>query len=125
MVVIGLPMYNFSLPSMLKAWIDHITRAGVTFRYTENGPVGLLADKKVYLVAAMGGEHETGATDFLRPYMKLILSFVGLNDVEIITADGLSIGPERREQGIAAARSRIASIVAEYSQNKANEEVAA
>lgn len=110
-LVIGLPMYNFSLPSMLKAWVDHIARAGVTFKYTENGSVGLLGGKKVYLVAAMGGIHETGATDFLRPYMKQVLAFVGLSDVEFVTADGLNMGPERREQGLADARSQIENIL--------------
>ena len=123
-LVIGLPMYNFSVPSMLKAWIDHTARAGVTFRYTEKGPVGLLEARKVYLVATMGGEHEIGETDFLRPYMKLILSFIGLNDVEFITADGLNISPERRQRGLAAASSRIENIVAGYRLNK-TEEVAA
>ncbi len=110
-LVIALPMYNFSLPSMLKAWVDHIARAGVTFKYTESGPVGLLQDKKVYLVAAMGGVHDSAASDFLRPYMKLIMSFVGLTDVEFITADGLNMGPERREQGIEQARQQIANTV--------------
>ena len=111
-IVIALPMYNFTVPSMLKAWIDHIARAGVTFKTTETGAVGLLQDKKVYLVAAMGGVHESGATDFLRPYMKLIMSFIGLDDVEFISADGLNMGGDRRAQGLSQARSRIAKIVA-------------
>ncbi|PCI73884.1 MAG: FMN-dependent NADH-azoreductase [SAR86 cluster bacterium] len=119
-LVIGLPMYNFSLPSMLKAWVDHIARAGVTFKYTDNGSVGLLGGKKVYLVAAMGGIHETGATDFLRPYMKQVLDFVGLSDVEFVTADGLNMGPERREQGLNGARRQIGNI-----QSIATQEVAA
>jgi len=106
-LVIGLPMYNFSLPSMLKAWIDHIARAGVTFKYTSDGSVGLLEDKKVYLVVAMGGIHEASTTDFLRPYMKHVLAFVGLEDVEVITADGLNMGAERREQGLKNAKSQI------------------
>jgi FMN-dependent NADH-azoreductase len=110
-LLIGLPMYNFSLPSMLKAWIDHIARAGLTFTYTENGPEGLLEDKKVYLVTAMGGIHETAATDFLRPYMKHILAFVGLTDVEFITANGLNMGPQSREKGLASARSQIENAV--------------
>tara|TARA_R110002073_G_scaffold316533_2_gene489464 strand:- start:110 stop:748 length:639 start_codon:yes stop_codon:yes gene_type:complete len=124
-LVIGLPMYNFSVPSMLKAWIDHVARAGVTFKYTENGPVGLLEPKKVYVLAAMGGEHEAGATDFLRPYMKLIFSFIGLEDVEFVSADGLSMSRERREQGLRTARGQIENIVAEYGAIKAEEEVAA
>ncbi len=123
-LVIGLPMYNFSLPSMLKAWVDHIARAGLTFRYTETGSAGLLEGKKVYLVAAMGGIHEAGATDFLRPYMKHILAFVGLSDVESITADGLNMGPERREKGLADARSQIARIVNAKVVNNRAEEVA-
>ena len=110
-LVIGLPMYNFSLPSMLKAWVDHIARAGLTFKYTENGSVGLLEGKRVYLVVAMGGIHETSATDFLRPYMKHILAFVGLHDVEFITANGLNMGPESREKGLADARAQIAEVV--------------
>lgn len=124
-LVLGLPMYNFSLPSMLKAWVDHIARAGVTFKYTENGSVGLLEGKKVYLVAAMGGVHETGATDFLRPYMQHILAFVGLSDVEFITADGLNMGAECREKGLADARSQIANVVSTKVVNNRAEEATA
>ncbi len=109
-LVIALPMYNFTVPSMLKAWVDHIARAGVTFAYTEQGPKGLLKDKKVYLVATMGGQHEIGVSDFLRPYMKLIMGFIGLTDVEIITASGLNMGPEPREAGLKAAREEIKQI---------------
>lgn len=110
-LIIGLPMYNFTVPSMLKAWVDHIARAGVTFAYTEQGPKGLLQDKKVYLVAAMGGIHDTPATDFLRPYMKLIMGFIGLTDIEIITANGLNMGDERRDEGLSAARKQIKELV--------------
>lgn len=124
-IVIALPMYNFSLPSMLKAWVDHIARAGATFKYTEKGSVGLLQDKKVYLVAAMGGIHDSGVTDFLRPYMKHILSFVGITDVEMISATGLNMGPEKREQGIAQARVEIAKAVSQQDvQRTATEGVA-
>lgn len=119
-LLIGLPMYNFSVPSMLKAWVDHIARAGVTFKYTDSGAVGLLQDKRVYLVTAMGGIHEAGATDFLRPYMKQIMAFIGLSDVHFITADGLNMGPERREQGLARASKQIVDIL-----NSQGEEVAA
>ena len=110
-IVIGLPMYNFSVPSMLKAWIDHVARAGVTFKYTESGPVGLLPGKRVYLVAAMGGLHQAGQTDFLRPYMKSIMGFIGLDDVEFISAEGLAMGDEARKNGLAKARSQIAKLV--------------
>ncbi len=115
-LVIGLPMYNFSLPSMLKAWLDHIARAGLTFKYTENGTVGLLKGKKVFLVTAMGGIHETLTTDFLRPYMKHILGFVGLIDVEFITANGLNMGPELREKGLADARNQIINVASNREQ---------
>lgn len=111
-LVIALPMYNFTVPSMLKAWIDHVARAGVTFAYTEQGPKGLLKDKKVYLVTTMGGKHEIGVSDFLRPYMKLIMGFLGLTDVEIITASGLNMGPEQREAGLSEGRAQIADISA-------------
>ena len=127
-VLIALPMYNFSLPSMLKAWVDHIARAGVTFKYTETGPVGLLEGKQAYLVTAMGGIHEPGVTDFLRPYMKQIMSFVGISDVEFITADGLNMSPERKEQGLAQARAQIQTIknnIDEHSVDEVEEEVAA
>ncbi len=110
-LVIGLPMYNFSVPSMLKAWVDHIARAGVTFKYTASGAVGLLQGKQVILVAAMGGIHEVGATDFLRPYMQQIMAFIGLDDVHFITADGLNMGEESRAQGLAKARSQIKELL--------------
>lgn len=116
-IVIGLPMYNFSVPSMLKAWVDHIARAGVTFTYTEQGPVGLLAGKKAYLVASLGGDHDTDGADFLRPYMKLIMGFVGITDVEIISAGGLNINPERKEQSVAEARATIAEISRKFKQS--------
>jgi FMN-dependent NADH-azoreductase len=111
-LVIGLPMYNFTVPSMLKAWIDHIARAGVTFAYTEQGPKGLLKNKKVYLVSAMGGVHDTAATDFLRPYMKLIMGFIGLDDVEIINAGALGMGEGLRAESLAAAQIKIQTLTA-------------
>ena len=100
------------IPSMLKAWVDHVARAGVTFQYTDTGPVGLLSGKKAYLVGALGGKHEAGGSDFMRPYMKLILNFVGITDIEFISADGLSMGDEPRAAGLAAARKAISQIAA-------------
>lgn len=124
-IIIGLPMYNFSVPSMLKAWVDHIARVGVTFKYTEQGVVGLLTGKKVVLVAAMGGVHEEGVSDFLRPYMKQVMSLIGLDDIEFVSADGLNMGPERREQGLVAARDQIARLIASHEQrSETMEEVA-
>lgn len=109
-IVIGVPMYNFGMPAVLKSWIDHVARSGVTFRYTETGPIGLLNDKKVYVVLSTGGLHEEGVTDFLRPYLRTFLSFLGLNDVDMIVADGLNMGEAPRKEGLRKARQQIQSI---------------
>jgi len=86
-LVIGVPVYNFGVPAVLKAWVDLIARARVTFRYTENGPVGLLEGKKAYLVAASGGTAIGSEIDFATPYMRHVLGFVGVHDVTVIAAD--------------------------------------
>ena len=112
-LVIATPMYNFSVPTMLKSWFDHIARAGVTFAYTENGPKGLLLGKQAYLVTAMGGAHEPGQSDFVRPYMQLLMRFVGIEDLRFITAQGLNMGDEARAVGIETARGDIARVVTE------------
>jgi len=83
-LVIGVPVYNFSIAATLKAWIDMIARVGLTFRYTENGPVGLIEGKKVYLAVATGGVEVGSPMDFATPYLRHALSFVGITDVEII-----------------------------------------
>ena len=94
-LVIGSPMYNFSIPSSLKAWLDHLVRAGVTFSYGANGPEGLLRNKKVYLALASGGVYSGGspmaAYDFMAPYLKPVLAFIGLSDVEVVRVEGTSI----------------------------------
>ena len=89
-VVIGVPIYNFSIPATLKAWIDMIARAQLTFQYTDSGPVGLLEGKKAYLVVATGGVPVGSAIDFATPYLRHALAFVGINDVEVIAADQLN-----------------------------------
>ncbi|MEX0619145.1 MAG: NAD(P)H-dependent oxidoreductase [Pseudohongiellaceae bacterium] len=109
-IVLALPMYNFSVPSTVKAWNDHIARAGVTFKYTASGSIGLLGGKKVYLVVATGGIHEAGKTDFLQPYMTHFLGFLGLDDIDLITATGLNMGDEARAAGLAAARAAVAGV---------------
>lgn len=124
LLLIGAPMYNFSLPSMLKAWFDHLARAGVTFRYTDKGPEGLLTGKRVVVIASMGGRHQAGATDHLRPYLRTMLGFLGLRDVEFIVADGLNLGAEAREAGLQNARRQIARVVAKL-QVRATERSAA
>ncbi|WP_345213475.1 FMN-dependent NADH-azoreductase [Mucilaginibacter gynuensis] len=93
-IVIGAPMYNFGVSSTLKAWIDHIARAGVTFKYTENGPQGLLTGKKVYVAVTTGGVYSEGAyktADFISPYLKFMLGFLGMTDVTFVTAEGFAV----------------------------------
>jgi len=93
-LVIGAPMYNFSLPSALKAWIDHIVRAGKTFSYSEKGPAALVDGKKVYLLIASGGVYSDGPrkqNDFVEPYLRFILGFIGMTDVTTIRVEGLSV----------------------------------
>lgn len=124
-IVIGLPMYNFSLPSMLKAWNDHVARAGTTFKYTDAGSVGLLEHKKVYLVTAMGGLHEPGNSDFLRPYMQHFLGFLGLHDITFVTANGLAMGEEARAAGLAQAESQINEAIEQTRQRAHNSELSA
>lgn len=115
-IVITAPMYNFSIPSTLKAWIDHITRAGRTFRYTAEGTVeGLLKNKKVYVVTARGGIY-TGDTparalDFQEPYLRAILGFNGLTDVTFIHVEGQRISPTAAEAGLTQARKAIGEFV--------------
>jgi len=111
-VVIGLPMYNFGVPSTLKAYFDHLARAGVTFRYTAEGPVGLLTGKRVYVFATRGGRHAGTATDLQTAYVRQFLGFLGLRDVEFIYAEGLALGPHQREQALAAATARIGQLAA-------------
>jgi FMN-dependent NADH-azoreductase len=97
-IVLAVPMYNFSIPSTLKAWIDHVARRGRTFRYTENGPEGLLKGKKVFVLAARGGFYSKGAPaaalDFQEPYLRAALGFIGLSDVTFVHLEGLAMGPE-------------------------------
>ena len=93
-IVIGAPMYNFGMTTQLKSWFDAISRAGVTFRYTETGPVGLLRDKKVYVTLARGGVHRDGSSDVQVPHLKVLLGFLGLVDVTFVYSEGLGMGPE-------------------------------
>lgn len=104
-LVIGAPMYNFSIPSTLKAWIDHIARAGVTFKYDEKGPKGLIEGKKVYLAVSSGGIYSEGAMkayDFGTPYLQVVLGFLGITDISIVRPEGTSI-PDKKDTVIEAA----------------------
>ncbi|MBD1589888.1 FMN-dependent NADH-azoreductase [Pseudomonas typographi] len=107
-LVIGAPMYNFTIPTQLKAWIDRIAVAGKTFRYTENGPEGLCGGKKVVIVATAGGLHTgqpSGAAHV--DYLKLLLGFLGITDIQVVTAEGLAYGDEARAKAIADAQAHI------------------
>ena len=112
-VVIGAPMYNFSIPSTLKAWIDRIAVAGRTFRYTANGPEGLAGGKRVIVASARGGLHAGAPSDFQEPYLKFIFGFMGIAEVEFVRAEGLAVSPEHRRDALAAAHAAIDEPVAE------------
>jgi FMN-dependent NADH-azoreductase len=114
-IVIATPMYNFAIPSTLKSWIDHITRAGRTFHYTAEGrPEGLLRNKKVFVIAARGGiytgESPVKALDFQEPYLRAILGFNGLTDVTFVHVEGQMMGPEAAEAGLNRARAEMGGI---------------
>ncbi len=111
-IVIGLPMYNFGIPSTLKAYFDQIARAGVTFRYTENGPEGLLTGKKVYIFAARGGLYAGTPMDTQTDYVRNFLGFLGITDVEFIYAEGLNINETAKEAALDQARLRISQLTA-------------
>ena len=104
-IVLGVPMYNFGVPSQLKAWFDQIARAGVTFKYTETGPVGLLDNKPVLVFAARGGLYANTDNDHQAPYLKQFLGFVGLTDVTFVYAEGVNMGDDRKAEALATARS--------------------
>jgi FMN-dependent NADH-azoreductase len=111
-IVLGLPMYNFGVPSQLKAYFDHIARAGVTFKYTEKGPVGQLTGKKVYVFAARGGLYAGTPLDTQTSYVRDFLRFLGMTDVEFVYAEGLAISPQSKEEGLAKAVAEIERIAA-------------
>lgn len=102
-VVLGVPMYNFGVSVQFKTWIDAIARAGVTFRYTSEGPEGLLKGKQVYVAIAAGGLHKGSERDSIVPFVKTVLGFLGMTDVRFIHAEGLAMGPEGVEKGFASA----------------------
>lgn len=106
-VVVGVPMYNFGIPSQLKSWIDHVARAGITFRYTENGPQGLIDDKPVTVLAARGGLYAGTENDTVTPYLKLFFGFVGITDVEFVFAEGLNMGDDKKAKALDEAKAAI------------------
>jgi len=110
-VVIGAPMYNFTIPTQLKAWLDRVLIAGRTFRYTENGPEGLAGGKRVIIASSRGGIYSEGpaqAVDFQETYLKHVFGVIGIRDVEFVRAEGLNLGAEQRDIAMTRAREQIA-----------------
>lgn len=115
-VIIGAPMYNFGMPSTLKAWFDHVLRAGVTFRYSESGPEGLLKNKRAFVVLSRGGFYSEGPAqvmDSQEPHLRNLLGFMGISDVTFLRAEKLAFGPEAREQAVDTVRQQIAATIGE------------
>jgi len=111
-LVLAVPMYNFGVPAGLKNWIDAIAKAGVTFRYTEKGPIGLLGGKKVYVALTRGGVYRGTPADSQVPYLQQTLGFLGMTDVHFVYAEGLNLGPDAERKGLADAREQIAEVLA-------------
>ena len=115
-IVIGCPMYNFSVPTGLRAWIDHVLRPRVTFAYGESGVQGLVTGKRAIVIESRGGTYTEGPRapmDFQEPYLRLLLGFIGITDVAFVHAENIGFGPEAREAAIAHAKSQIAIVAAQ------------
>lgn len=109
-LVLAAPMYNFAIPSTLKAWLDHVLRAGLTFKYTETGPQGLLTGKKAYVLTARGGIYAGSTADHQEPYLRQVLAFVGIYDVTFIHAEGMNLGGDFQEKGLNQAKARLSDV---------------
>ncbi len=109
-IVLGVPMINFGITTQLKNWVDAIAKAGVTFKYTATGPVGLVEGKKVYAVLARGGIYRDQESDTQVPYLRQLLGFLGMTDVEFVYAEGFAMGPDAEARALAGAREHIARI---------------
>lgn len=107
-IVIATPIWNFGVPAALKAWIDQIARAGVTFKYTDTGPVGLMVGKKATIVISSGGTESGSAIDFATPYLKHVLGFIGIHDVDVVAADRLMVDADASMEKAEAAIGEIA-----------------
>lgn len=108
-IVIGAPMYNFSVPSTLKAWIDRVAVAGRTFKYTENGPEGLAGGKTLIIASGRGGIHTDAPTDFQEPYLRQVFGFLGITDIQFVRAEGVAYSPQHRSDAIAGALAALAA----------------
>lgn len=111
-LVLAVPMYNFGVPAGLKNWIDAIAKAGVTFKYTDKGPVGLLSGKKVFVALTRGGIYRGTPADSQVPYLQQTLGFLGMTDVQFVYAEGLAMGADAEQKGLADARGQIAEVLA-------------
>ncbi|HEY0858169.1 MAG TPA: NAD(P)H-dependent oxidoreductase [Albitalea sp.] len=111
-IVFGVPMYNFGVSAQLKNWIDAVARSGVTFRYTEKGPVGLVQGKKVYVALTRGGLYRNTPADTQVPYLRNVFAFLGMTDVQFIYAEGLAMGAEAEQKALASAQSQIEEVLA-------------
>ncbi|ADO48660.1 FMN-dependent NADH-azoreductase [[Enterobacter] lignolyticus] len=111
-IVIAAPMYNFNIPTQLKNYFDLVARAGVTFRYTENGPEGLVTGKRAVVLSSRGGIHKDTPTDLVAPYMKLFLGFIGITDVSFVFAEGVAYGPDVAAKAQSDAKEAINDFVA-------------
>ncbi|MEN5093218.1 FMN-dependent NADH-azoreductase [Pseudomonas protegens] len=109
-LVMAAPMYNFAIPSTLKAWLDHVLRAGVTFKYTDTGPQGLLTGKRAYVLTARGGIYAGSSADHQEPYLRQVMGFIGIHDVEFIHAEGLNLGGDFHEKGLNQANAKLAQV---------------
>jgi FMN-dependent NADH-azoreductase len=111
-IVVGVPMYNFGIPAALKNWIDAISRAQITFRYTEKGPEGLLKGKTVYFALTRGGVHRDTPLDTQAPYLKTVFGFLGITEQRYVYAEGLAMGAEAEQRALASARAQIEELAA-------------
>jgi FMN-dependent NADH-azoreductase len=121
-IIIGAPMYNFGIASTLKAWFDHVLRAGVTFRYTEKGPQGLVTGKRAIVILSRGGLYSEGPAqsyDSQEPHLRTLLGFMGITDVTFVRAEKLAFGPEARDQAIGAAHAELGRVIEEGSRQAA------
>lgn len=109
-LLLAAPMYNFAIPSTLKAWLDHVLRAGVTFKYTDTGPQGLLTGKRAYVLTARGGIYAGSSADHQEPYLRQVMGFIGIHDVEFIHAEGLNLGGDFHEKGLNQANAKLAQV---------------
>ncbi|MEW6037733.1 MAG: NAD(P)H-dependent oxidoreductase [Pseudomonadota bacterium] len=111
LIVLGVPMYNFGIPVQLKNWLDAVARVRVTFRYTENGTEGLLQGKKVYAALTRGGIYRDSPADALVPYLRIVLGFLGMTDVDFVYAEGLALGPAAEQEAFRDAENQLSAIL--------------